>query len=267
MNSAPQTLNCDQMGPSAKNTPQEFGEALRTARSAAGIALESIAERTKIPLRTLSALEAGNFARLPNRVFARMFVRQYLELLGRSPDEWLPAFEAAWQRHDESRNFVPAQPPVPIRKRRVGPWVVGLGLVAVGVAIVLLMEEKPHGGPPAVLTATPPVVAAVPPSDPTPAPTPPPATPEPKPGVLTIRTGEAPCWVEVRIAGEKPMTRLLEAGATWEVGAGGKEVELVLGDAGVATVAYMGEVRSPAGAPGAVARFHMGTAPKPGAER
>jgi cytoskeleton protein RodZ len=250
------------MGPSAKNTPQEFGEALRTARSAAGIALESIAERTKIPLRTLSALEAGNFARLPNRVFARMFVRQYLELLGRSPDEWLPAFEAAWQRHDESRNFVPAQPPVPIRKRRVGPWVVGLGLVAVGVAIVLLMEEKPHGGPPAVLTATPPVVAAVPPSDPTP-----PATPEPKPGVLTIRTGEAPCWVEVRIAGEKPMTRLLEAGATWEVGAGGKEVELVLGDAGVATVAYMGEVRSPAGAPGAVARFHMGTAPKPGAER
>jgi cytoskeleton protein RodZ len=267
LNSAPQTLNCDQMGPSAKNTPQEFGEALRTARSAAGIALESIAERTKIPLRTLSALEAGNFARLPNRVFARMFVRQCLELLGRSPDEWLPAFEAAWQRHDESRNFVPAQPPVPIRKRRVGPWVVGLGLVAVGVAIVLLMEEKPHGGPPAVLTATPPVVAAVPPSDPTPAPTPPPATPEPKPGVLTIRTGEAPCWVEVRIAGEKPMTRLLEAGATWEVGAGGKEVELVLGDAGVATVAYMGEVRSPAGAPGAVARFHMGTAPKPGAER
>jgi cytoskeleton protein RodZ len=267
LNSAPQTLNCDQMGPSAKNTPQEFGEALRTARSAAGIALESIAERTKIPLRTLSALEAGNFARLPNRVFARMFVRQCLELLGRSPDEWLPAFEAAWQRHDESRNFVPAQPPVPIRKRRVGPWVVGLGLVAVGVAIVLLMEEKPHGGPPAVLTATPPVVAAVPPSDPTPAPTPPPATPEPKPGVLTIRTGEAPCWVEVRIAGEKPMTRLLEAGATWEVGAGGKEVELVLGDAGVATVAYMGEVRSPAGAPGAVARFHMGTTPKPGAER
>ena len=265
MNSAPQTLNCDQMGPSSKNTPQEFGEALRTARSAAGIALESIAERTKIPLRTLSALEVGNFARLPNRVFARMFVRQYLELLGRSPGEWLPAFEAAWQRHDESRNFVPAQPPVPIRKRRVGPWVVGLGLVAIGVVSVVLMEEKPHGGPPAVLTPTPQAVAAVPPSDPTPAPTPPPATPQPD--VLTIRTGEAPCWVEIRIAGEKPMTRLLEAGATWEVGAGGREVELVLGDAGVATVAYMGEVRSPAGAPGAVARFHMGTAPKPGAER
>jgi hypothetical protein len=73
--------------------------------------------------------------------------------------------------------------------------------------------------------------------------------------------------VEIRIAGEKPMSRLLEAGETWEVGAGGKEVELVLGDAGVATVAYMGEVRSPAGAPGAVARFHMGGAPKPGAER
>ncbi|OFV81614.1 MAG: hypothetical protein A2Y78_12290 [Acidobacteria bacterium RBG_13_68_16] len=255
------------MGPSAKSTPQEFGEALRKARSAAGVALESIAEHTKIQLRTLSALEAGNFARLPNRVFARMFLRQYLELLGRVPDEWLPAFESAWQSYEESRHLVPAQPPVPIRKRRVGPWVVGLGLVAIGVASVLLMEKKPHDGPAAVLTPTPPAVAAVPPSEPTPAPTQPPATPLPEPGVLTIRTGEAPCWVEIRIAGEKPMTRLLEAGSTWEVGAGGKGIELLLGDAGAATVEYMGEVRRPAGAPGAVVRFHIGGAPKPGAER
>jgi cytoskeleton protein RodZ len=248
------------MGPPAKSTPQEFGEALRSARSAAGIALETIAERTKISLRTLSALETGDFARLPNRVFARMFLRQYLELLGRSPDEWIPAFEASWQRYEESRHLVPAQPPVPIRRRRVGPWGVGLGLVAIGVAGVLLMEEKPHDGPLAVLTPTPPAVAAVPPSAPPPA-----ATPLPEPGVLIVRTGQAPCWVEIRIGGEKPMTRLLQAGTTWEVGAGGKEVELVLGDAGAASVEYMGEFRSPAGAPGAVARFHMGGSSKPGA--
>ena len=263
MNSVSQALNCEQMGPPPKTTPHEFGEALKSTRSAAGIALETIAERTKISLRTLSALEAGNFARLPNRVFARMFLRQYLELLGRSPDEWIPAFEASWDRYEESRQLVPAQPPVPIRRRRVGPWVVGLGLVAIGVAGVLLMEERPREGPPAVLTPTPPAVAAVPASAPTPAPLT--ATPLPEPGVLIVRTGQAPCWVEIRIPGEKPMTRLLQAGTTWEVGAGGKEVELVLGDAGAASVQYMGEVRSPAGAPGAVARFHMGGSSKPGA--
>jgi cytoskeleton protein RodZ len=252
------------MGPAAKTTPYEFGEALRNTRSAAGVALETIAERTKISLRTLSALESGEFARLPNRVFARMFLRQVLELLGRSPDEWMPAFEAAWQRFEESRQLVPEQPPVPIRRRRVGPWVVGLGLVALGVAAVLLIQESPHKGPRPLLAPTPQAVAAVPA---TPVPPQPTATPAPEPGMLVIRTGEAPCWVEVRVAGDKPMSRLLAAGTTWEVAAGGREVELVLGDAGAVSVEYLGEVRDPAGASGAVARFRMARSQSPGVER
>jgi cytoskeletal protein RodZ len=248
-----------------RNTPQEFGEALKSTRSAAGIALETIAERTKISLRTLSALEAGNFAGLPNRVFARLFLRQYLELLGRSPDDWMSAFEVAWQRHDESRQLVPVHPAVPIRRRRVGPWLVGLGLVAAGVGGVLLVEDKPRDAQPALPSPKPQTTAASPVTAPTPAPPSPVETPAPRPEMLVVRTGQAPCWVEVRIASEKPVARLLQAGATWEVLAGGREVELVLGDAGAASVEYMGEVRSPAGASGAVARFRLtgGPAPKP----
>ena len=265
MNSALQALNCEQMGPPSKTTPQEFGETLKSTRSAAGIALETIAERTKISLRTLSALEAGNFARLPNRVFARMFLRQYLELLGRSPDEWMSAFDAAWQRYDESRQLVPVHPAVPIRRRRVGPWLVGLGLVAAGIVGVLLVEDKPRDAQTALPPPAPQTVAKFPMEAPTPAPPAPVETPAPGPEMLVVRTGQAPCWVEVRIASEKAVARLLPAGTTWEVPAGGREVELVLGDAGAASVENMGEVRSPAGAPGAVARFRLtgGPAPKP----
>jgi cytoskeleton protein RodZ len=255
------------MGPAAKATPREFGEALKSARSAAGVALETIAERTKISFRTLSALEAGDFARLPNRVFARMFLRQVLEHLGRAPDDWMPAFESAWQMFDESRQLAPVQPPPPIRKRRVGPWLLGLGLVAVGVAAFLLIEENPRRGPNPLPATTPEPIAAVPAPPPTEVPPQPAATPTPVPSVLVVRAGSAQCWVEVRVAGEKPVARLLPAGTTWEVPAGGKEVELVLGDAGAVSVEYMGEVRSPAGAPGAVARFRMGDGRKPEAAR
>jgi transcriptional regulator with XRE-family HTH domain len=252
------------MGSASKTTPYEFGEALRTTRSAAGIALETIAERTKISVRTLSALEAGDFARLPNRVFARMFLRQILELMGRSADEWMPAFEAAWQRFEESRHFVPEQPAVPIRRRRVGPWLVGLALVAVGVAAVLQLQKGPSEVPRPVPEASPQPVAA---AAPTPAPPQPTVTPQVEPGVLVIRTGQAPCWVEVRVAGEKATSRLLAADTTWEVPAAGRDVELVLGDAGAASVEYLGEVRSPAGASGAVARFRMAGSRSPGVER
>jgi cytoskeleton protein RodZ len=264
LNSASQALNCEHMGSASKTTPYEFGEALRTTRSAAGIALETIAERTKISLRTLSAVEAGDFARLPNRVFARMFLRQVLELMGRSPDEWMPAFEAAWQRFEESRSFVPEQLPVPIRRRHFGPWVVGLVLVAVGVAAVLFLQEGPSQAPrPEPNTGT----QAVAPATPRPVPPQPTVTPNAEPGVLVIRTAQAPCWVEVRVAGDKAISRLMAADTTWEIPTGGREVELVLGDAGAASVEYLGEVRSPAGASGAVARFRMTGSRSPGVER
>jgi transcriptional regulator with XRE-family HTH domain len=256
------------MVPATRTTPQGFGEALKGTRAAAGIALETIADRTKISRRVLSALEEGDFRKLPSRVFARMFLRQYLELVGAQPDEWVRDFEAAWQRHEESRRPGPIGPAIPIRQRRVGPWAVGLALVAVGVVGVLLVEKKPNDGESVAPghTRLPMAVVPAPTAVPSPAPvaTTPPAPPT---GALVVRTADAPCWVEVHVAGERPISRLLGPGSTWELAAGGKEVELVLGDAGAATIEYMGEVRSPAGAAGAVARIHLAGNPTPGPRR
>jgi cytoskeletal protein RodZ len=256
------------MAPATRTTPQGFGEALKSTRAAAGIALETIADRTKISGRVLAALEEGDFRKLPSRVFARMFLRQYLGLIGAQADDWVRDFETAWQRFEESRGPGLIGPAVPIRQRRAGPWAVGLALVAAGVAGVLLVARKPHDGESVAPGHTPLPIAVVP--APTTVPSPPPvaSTPPASPAdTLVVRAGAASCWVEVHVAGEKPASRLLAAGSSWAVPASGKEVDLVLGDAGAATVEYMGEVRSPVGAPGAVARIHLAGRPQPESQR
>jgi len=262
------------MGPPAGRTPREFGEALASARAAAGVSLESIADRTKISIHALRALESGDFAKLPNRVFARMFLRQYLEHVGVPQAEWLPAFEAAWQRLQESSQPFALRPPAPVRRSRAGSWVVGLVIVVAGVVSVLLVERSQRGAkrvssPPA------PVAAALVPTaarrqtsaaeataliptaarEATAAAAPTPAAADLS--ALVVRTAESSCWVEVHVAGETPMSRLLAPGAVWAIAAGGKEVDLVFGNAGAASVEYMGEVRSPVGSAGAVARIHL----------
>jgi len=245
------------MSPSPGSTPREFGEALASARAAAGVSIESIADRTKISIHALRALESGDFAKLPNLVFARMFLRQYLDHVGASQLEWLPAFEASWQRLQESSQVYAFRPPAPVKRRRVGPWVVGLVIVGGGVVLVLLVERNQRGPQPASVAPSPAAAALVPTAAPEPTPAATATPPAPEPGTLVVRAGESSCWVEARVAGESPVSRLLSPGAMWEITAGGKEVDLVFGNAGAASVEYMGEVRNPVGSAGAVARIHL----------
>ncbi len=263
------------MTPPPATTPADFGAALKRAREECGTALETIANRTKISLRTLTALEAGEFARLPDRVFGRMFLRQYLETMGLSSDDWLPGFEAAWQTFAEASHPGIAVPALPIRRRHFGAWAVGSALVAAGLAAVLLTAERGQESPPPVLppVATPPTPAPVRSANPVPPPAvaTPPVEIQPPPtreapagtaaGVLVVRTDARPCWVEVRVAGEKATSRLLARSSTWEVPAGGRDVDLVVGDAGAVTIEYLGGVRRPVGAAGAVARVHLDGSP------
>lgn len=70
-----------------------FGEELRRAREARGLAVESICAATKVPARHIRALEAGSYDDLPGGVFRRGFLRSYLGVLGLEESEWMGRFE------------------------------------------------------------------------------------------------------------------------------------------------------------------------------
>jgi cytoskeletal protein RodZ len=66
-----------------------IGEQLQQARLRQGLTLETIAQRTRISVRSLEAIEADAFHRLPGVVFARNFVRLYALDLKLDPEALL----------------------------------------------------------------------------------------------------------------------------------------------------------------------------------
>ncbi len=64
-----------------------FGTWLRRQRELREISLRDVADRTKISLRYLEAMEEDRFDLLPAPVFAKGFLREYARYVGLSPDE------------------------------------------------------------------------------------------------------------------------------------------------------------------------------------
>ena len=65
---------------------ESFGARLRQRRERQEIALTSIAERTKISLSLLEALERDDMSRWPGGIFRRAFIRAYAHAIGLEPD-------------------------------------------------------------------------------------------------------------------------------------------------------------------------------------
>src|SRR4030088_3127251 len=75
-------------------TPGDFGSTLRDARERRGMSLRHIANRTKITVAALDALERNDLSRLPGGIFSRAFVRSYAVEVGLNPDEVIRDFNA-----------------------------------------------------------------------------------------------------------------------------------------------------------------------------
>lgn len=65
------------------------GSRLKSAREAAGLSLDQVAQQLKLAPRQVKALEDEDFAQLPGRTFARGFVRNYARLLNLDGDALL----------------------------------------------------------------------------------------------------------------------------------------------------------------------------------
>jgi len=72
-----------------------FGEKLRAQRERQQISLTTIAERTKIKLSLLEALEQDDASKWPNGIFGRSYLRTYAQAIGLDPDMTLREFLAS----------------------------------------------------------------------------------------------------------------------------------------------------------------------------
>ncbi|MDB5712990.1 MAG: helix-turn-helix protein [Sphingomonadales bacterium] len=62
--------------------PMSVGERLRAARESAGLDLNDVSTRTRIPLRHLAAIEKSNYAELPSQTYALGFAKSYARAIG-----------------------------------------------------------------------------------------------------------------------------------------------------------------------------------------
>ena len=86
-----------------------FSDDLRAQRERLGVSLETISEVTRIHMRHLLALEAGDFDQLPGGVFRHGIVRNYLSVLGLDASPWVERFDAEQPQSIPD----PAHPPDP----------------------------------------------------------------------------------------------------------------------------------------------------------
>jgi len=84
--------------------PDSFGARLREQREARHVALAAIADRTKIKLSLLEALEADDVSHWPAGIFRRAYIRSYADAIGLRPDDVVREFN---QRFPDPAEPVP----------------------------------------------------------------------------------------------------------------------------------------------------------------
>jgi cytoskeleton protein RodZ len=127
----------------------DFGTRLREARERRGIALRQIADRTKISMASLEALERSDAKRLPGGIIARSFVRAYASEVGLDPDATVRDF---LERFGDDPRFASVadgalEPMDPAPAPRAGHAAVKLLLVALAAMGIILYLTMLRRGP------------------------------------------------------------------------------------------------------------------------
>ena len=118
---------------------ESIGEFFRQVRETKGLTIEEVASKTRIRADFVRALEEGNFAKLPDQVFARGFVRSYARSLGLDEEDAIHRFiqsaGAFYEKQDERERLKTRQAEEE-RKRRANRKAV---VFAIGIAILTLV--------------------------------------------------------------------------------------------------------------------------------
>lgn len=98
--------NVQEPQPAEQAAPAEsFGRYLMRERELRGVSLEQIADKTRIWITNLKALEADDMKMLPERVFVIGYIRSYAQCIGINPDEAVLRFEEQYKEEPEEVAF------------------------------------------------------------------------------------------------------------------------------------------------------------------
>lgn len=118
---------------------ESIGEFFRQVRETKGLTIDEVASKTRIRSDFVKALEEGNFAKLPDQVFARGFVRSYARSLGLDEEDAIHRFiqsaGAFYEKQDE-RERLKVRQVQEERKRQANRKAVA---IAIGIAVITLV--------------------------------------------------------------------------------------------------------------------------------
>ncbi|GAA4770245.1 DUF4115 domain-containing protein [Stakelama sediminis] len=229
----------------AGNSAHTIGERLRAGREREGLALDDIAERTRIPLRHLQAIENDDYSSLPAPTYALGFAKAYARAVGM--DEVAIAhdlrneLDAGYERPAPSIAYEVPEPP-----RGPGRGVVFTGvavavLVLLGIALWYGTDWFRNSG-----QADTPVAEA----SPTPTPTPSPSAAVPQSGGQVVLTATGQVWVRIYDAQDKTlMMKTMSAGETYDVPQDADNPMINVGRPGMLKVTINGAAVAPLGPP------------------
>jgi cytoskeletal protein RodZ len=134
---------------------ESVGEFFRQVRETKGLTIDEVASKTRIRTDFVKALEDGNFAKLPDQVFARGFVRSYARSLGLDEEDAIHRFIQSagsfYEKQDE-RERLKIRQVEEDRKRQANRKAVAIAIgIAVLTLIFLLSREQSavfRNGPP-----------------------------------------------------------------------------------------------------------------------
>jgi cytoskeleton protein RodZ len=125
---------------------ENIGEFFRHVRETKGLTLDAVASKTCIHPDFLRALEENNFAKLPDQVFAKGFVRSYARSLGLDEQEAMRRFaESAgpfYEKQGEHERLRQKEVEDERRRRTSRQVVAGATVVGLLALILLLTREQ-----------------------------------------------------------------------------------------------------------------------------
>jgi cytoskeleton protein RodZ len=196
--------------------PARVGERLRAARDAAGLDLNDISTRTRIPLRHLTAIENSDYGELPSQTYALGFAKSYARAIG------LDEVALASDLRVELGRTTPVERDAPVDEpadpSRVPPRLLAWTAALLALAIVIGYGVWRAGffggtevGTPAAVTVArdAPAVAAAAPTKP--------VVTAAGPGQVVL-TATVPVWLRIRDASKKTLfQKEMAAGEAYQV--------------------------------------------------